>query len=171
MRIWLARHGATAWSGLRYCGKADPPLTQDGRSQADDLRELLGREAESAVIWSSPARRALETAARSGSTVVVDARLSEVDFGEVEGSTFEDLAARHPEIARRVVGGETRIDWPGGEPWVDLEQRVEAVWQAIVAGSVDAVVISHAGPLRVLARLATGREIHLVPGSYLFTSR
>lgn len=171
MRIWLARHGSTAWSGLRYCGRADPPLTEDGRSQADRLAEELGRQATGAVIWSSPARRALDTASRLGSPVVVDERLSEVDFGDVEGSTFEDLLARHPDIATRVLAGDTRIDWPGGEPWVQAEQRVEAAWRSIVSGATDAVVVSHAGPLHVLARLATGRGIHLAPGSYLLASR
>lgn len=41
--VWLVRHASTAWSGQRWCGRTDLPLSQAGREEAE---RLAGRLAE-----------------------------------------------------------------------------------------------------------------------------
>ncbi len=163
MRIWLVRHAATQWSGTRYCGRSDPPLCRAGLDDALALASKLAPRTGDADVWSSPLRRARQTAECFGRDVRVDERLREVDFGDAEGRTFDELAARYPEIARGLAAGESRIDWPGGEPWSDLDLRVAAVWEALRSSGRDVVVVSHGGPLRRLVLRALARDITLAP--------
>lgn len=163
MRIWLVRHAATSWSGMRYCGRSDPALSGAGRRDAQVLAAQLGVRIDGAVVLSAPARRARDTAALLGRPLRVDERLREVDFGDAEGLTFDELTARYPGLARRLAAGATDIDWPGGERSAELERRTGELWHELVAGGRDAVIVSHGGPLRSLTRHALGREVTLAP--------
>ena len=162
--IILVRHAPTAWTGLRYCGRSDPPLDAGGRTAAARLAADLAASALPGTrIVTSPSRRARETAAAiadaAGITeVTVDDRWREADFGIAEGLTFDGLATVDPDLARRLADGDTAIDWPGGETAGALAERVSAAWRDVVAHADGIVVVSHAGPLRVAIALATGRE-------------
>ena len=152
--VVLVRHGATTWSGRRYCGRSDPPLSAAGLSAAVSLAAALAPTLTSDVqILTSPARRALQTAAALAAAarvdnVEVDRRWREADFGVAEGRTFEELAVLEPDLADALARGYTEIDWPGGETAEELRVRIAAAWTAIIARGRPTVVISHAGSLR-----------------------
>jgi broad specificity phosphatase PhoE len=161
--IILVRHASTAWTGHRYCGRSDPPLSAAGKAAAADLaRELAATLAPGTRIVTSPSRRSHATAtAIAGAAgiagLTVDDRWREADFGIAEGRTFDELARVAPDLARRLADGETEIDWPGGESGAGLTDRVSAAWREIAGAGDDVVVVSHAGPLRIAIGLATGR--------------
>ena len=150
----LVRHGATSWTGRRYCGRSDPPLDAAGLAAASLLAAALAPTlARDVLIVTSPARRSRETAAAIAvaSAIVdveVDVRWQEADLGIAEGRTFEELASLEPDVAAALARGVTDIDWPGGETAAELGARVEAAWSALVGRARPALVVSHAGPLR-----------------------
>ena len=91
MRLLLVRHAESVGNHeLRLQGRAEFPLTDRGRRQADALAAALA-EAPVRAVYSSPIRRALDTAeaiaARRGLTVEVRPALQEYDFGELSGLT------------------------------------------------------------------------------------
>jgi broad specificity phosphatase PhoE len=161
--IVLIRHAATAWSGRRYSGRSDPPLSTAGRRAAETLAARLAVTLPAGVrIIASPSRRARETAtilatAAAPAVLEIDARWMEADFGVADGLTFEDIEARSPALAARLAAGDVDIDWPGGETAVALHDRVAAAWTAILATGRPTVVVSHAGPIRIAVALASGR--------------
>ena len=160
--VALVRHASTAWSGRRYAGRSDPPLDAAGRAAAAEVgREFAGSIGPDGRIVSSPLRRALETAeaiaAATGAPITLDARWQEADVGSVEGLTFLDIAARWPDLARRLADGETDIDWPDGETAAAFDARVRAAWSAIADDERPTVIVAHAGPLRLVLALAAGR--------------
>ena len=162
--IVLIRHAATAWSGHRYLGRKDMPLSAEGREAARTMAEGLVATIPAGVrIVASPSSRARETAeiiaAALGSPVAVetDPRWAEVDVGDAQGLTFEEVEARFPSLARQLAAGEAEIDWPGGESAAALDARVAAAWDAVVTAGRPTIVVSHAGSIRVAAALATGR--------------
>jgi broad specificity phosphatase PhoE len=167
--VVLIRHAATAWSGSRYLGRTDLPLTPEGTDAARTMGAEIAATAPSAVrIVTSPSLRARQTAEivaaafapdTSGMPVAIetDARWAEQDVGDAEGLTFTDVEARFPALARQLVAAETEIDWPSGEAARDFRARVSAAWTAVVTAGRPTIVVSHAGPIRLALALATGR--------------
>lgn len=156
MTLYLVRHPATAWTGVRYLGRRDLGWSRAGQRRAEELvagfRRRLG---PSALVITSPLRRARaladRLAAATACAVEIDERWTEVDVGHVEGRTFAELEALDPRLAGRLVAGDLRIDWPAGEPFADLEARVaEAFDDALRRPERPVLVVSHAGPIAVL---------------------
>ena len=163
--IVLVRHAATGWSGLRYCGRSDPPLSEQGVADANGLAAALGPTLGADwLVVSSPSIRALATAEAIASAagvgrVEVDDRWREADLGVAEGRTFDELATDHPDLASALAAGDVTIDWPGGETHRSLARRVAAAWTALVDRGRPVVVVTHAGPLVHAHAIALGRAI------------
>jgi alpha-ribazole phosphatase len=97
--LLLARHGETEWNRThRWQGFTGPPLNNLRRRQADELAVKLAAQ-EIHAIYSSDTVRVIETAeivaARLGLEVRQDPRLREVNFGEWEGLTREEINVRY----------------------------------------------------------------------------
>jgi len=158
--IMLVRHASTSWSGRRYCGRSDPPLSDAGRRAAATLAAtLIGELPRDTRIVTSPSRRARQTAdaialAAELATPEIDARWMEVDVGAVEGRTFETLATEYPDLASAILAGATAVDWPGGETAIAFATRVATAWLAVATTWRPTVVVSHAGPIRLALTLA-----------------
>ena len=140
--IVLIRHAATEWSGHRYLGRMDLPLSTAGREAARIMAGEVAASTPAEVrIISSPSLRTRETAAAvaeavgRGTAVAVepDARWAEVDVGEVEGLTFEEAEERFPLLARQLAAAETEIDRPSGETASAFQARIAAAWTDVVA--------------------------------------
>jgi len=122
VRLWLIRHGETAWSKAgRHTGRTDLPLTEPGEEQARALRPLLDADPPTWVMCS-PRTRAQQTAQLAGLTVnALDDDLSEWDYGDYEGLTGA-------QIAERVPGWTLWSDGvTGGESIEQVSARADAV--------------------------------------------
>ncbi|HET6310379.1 MAG TPA: histidine phosphatase family protein [Candidatus Nitrosotalea sp.] len=108
--IWLIRH-ADCYEDL--ADTVDPPLSKLGRGQAARLAERL-RSKNPAAVYSSPYRRAIETAKAFSGDVHVDERLVEMklevtedgslDLREPPSGVVERMRAAVDEIAQRHPG-------------------------------------------------------------------
>jgi probable phosphoglycerate mutase len=158
--IVLVRHGETDWNReRRFQGHADPPLNDAGRAQARVLARTLAAEPFEHA-YSSPLRRALETAEilATGRAVAVEPEQSllEVDVGSWSGLTVAEVEARFPVGHRRWL--ETRSGWEDGETHEELGRRVLSGLAALAerhpAGHLLAV--THGGPIRCVAAALRG---------------
>lgn len=162
-RLWLVRHGETeGQSSVRFHGKNDVPLSELGRVQIRALAPLL-RGLEPLAVVHSPLVRASESAAIlarahgwSPTLLQHDERLREISFGDCEGMTAEEIAARFPDFWAKNQRGETE-GFPGGERRADFAARTAAAareWMAGPAG--DVVVVAHRGTVRQVLRTLLG---------------
>jgi probable phosphoglycerate mutase len=89
--VWLVRHGDCY---EEMAEGPDPPLSASGRRQAERLAERVRRVGATA-IYSSPYRRALETARILGDNVHEDRRLVEIELelGDDDALDFKEPAA------------------------------------------------------------------------------
>ena len=80
------------------------------------------------------------------------AELREIDFGKVEGLTFEEISERYPDVARLWAGGTTELAFPGGESIPDVDKRVARFGSRLSKQKPEATVliVAHGGPLRLL---------------------
>ena len=102
-RLFLVRHGNTKLNNAtRFWGKTDVELSTDGIREAEKLRDRLATE-KIDTIYASKLSRACVTAefiaSRHSIEVTTLAELGEIDFGQVEGLTFEEINRLHPELS------------------------------------------------------------------------
>jgi probable phosphoglycerate mutase len=157
--IILVRHGQTFWNvERRIQGHSESPLTPLGERQAAAMAglvaDLTAREAGPWTLVSSPIGRARQTAeavsAAAGVAVEFDDRLKEICCGQWEGQLWDDVIARHPELAG---SGDRFYASYGGETYDDVEGRARD-WLASLPPEPErrVIAISHG----VLGRLLRG---------------
>jgi probable phosphoglycerate mutase len=147
LRIFLLRHGETAWSLTgRHTGLTDLALTGSGEAQARALAPALAEIAFDGVL-TSPRLRARQTCqwAGLGSRAEVDPDLAEWDYGAYEGLRTAEIRAARPGWSV------WRDGCPEGEMPEDISARADRV-VARLRGRVGAVALfSHGQFGRVLA--------------------
>ena len=156
--ILLARHGETDWNRAnRFQGHADPPLNDTGRSQAAELAAALAEE-PFAAVYSSPLRRAFETAeivaAPHGLEPVPVEALREVDVGSWQGLTRAEIEERFPAQFARWL--EYEQGWDDGETYDEMGVRVMAALLELAAAhdGEQILAVSHGGPVRAAYAVA-----------------
>ncbi|MCI4355257.1 MAG: histidine phosphatase family protein [Thermoplasmata archaeon] len=168
VRILLARHGQSTWNAIgRWQGRADPPLSELGERQAEDVVTVLRSNGEQGSsigrIWASPLQRARQTAEIIGRGIGLgletDARLQEWDAGEWTGLTRVEIEDRWPGYLaerRRPPGFET-----DGEVITRALAALHAITAASTAGTV--LVVTHGGLIRSIERHLEAPEVPPVP--------
>jgi broad specificity phosphatase PhoE len=162
--IVLVRHGTTNWNRQRrFQGHADVPLNEEGRAQARDLAKQLAGESF-AVAYSSPLRRASETAEILAGRLELELRsneaLKEVDVGSWSGLTVTEVGARFPEGYARWVAWRAS-GWDDGETYEELGRRVVAGLRELAETHREAriLAVTHGGPIRAALAAASGRPL------------
>jgi 2,3-bisphosphoglycerate-dependent phosphoglycerate mutase len=146
--IWCLRHAETDWTAAgRFCGWSDPPLNERGRMQARALQEVL-HPLEFDSVVSSPSIRAVETARLAYAEPRPDHRLRELDFGDLDGSTWTECS---PEMRERLIDFDA-FAAPHGEAVPQLAERVLAALADLGPGRH--LVVTHGGVIRLLLRRA-----------------
>jgi broad specificity phosphatase PhoE len=100
----------------------------------------------------------LQTATTLYASPIVDERLREIDFGELEGRTYEEIERERPELYRHWMETPTRVRFPGGESYGELRARVASCVDDAVAANAGAViaVVAHGGVVRAALADALG---------------
>jgi broad specificity phosphatase PhoE len=166
MRLIFVRHGETPWNvTLQYQGQANVPLNERGRAQALLTAERLSRLSPVA-IYTSDTARALETADAIADRIGVEPRpmpeLREIDVGQWEGLTPEELYRRFPDHMAEYERDPARTVRLGGESYAQLQARaliaLGRIHDAHQPGDVI-VAVSHGGTIRALLCHVIGLEL------------
>jgi broad specificity phosphatase PhoE len=149
-QLFLVRHTEPRLTGV-LLGQVDSPLSEHGLAHAATLLEGVAL----AMVYSSPLKRALETAKliARGAPIEVIGDLREIGFGPWDGRTWADIEASDPEFAARKLHDWRGVTLPGAEPWSEFEARVQHAFERIRNGPRPAAVVAHAGVHNVLAQV------------------
>ena len=151
-RLWLVRHGETAWSlSGQHTSTTDLPLTAEGERKAGQVGKLLAGKKFSAV-YVSPMTRARETCRIAGYAdgAIVAEDLREWNYGSYEGLTTS-------EIQKTTPGWSIWSDGPaGGETIGQVAERARRVIESTPDG--DVAIFGHGHMLRILAACWLGVE-------------
>ena len=166
--FYLLRHGETKWNAEnRICGRSDVPLSEAGRRQAKRLAERL-KPISFDTLYSSPLKRAIDTARfiseRIGLEPVLDDRLVELDYGQWEGKTLQEIIKNDPKTFRAWQADPGRVAPPGGESGLEVQQRVVPFLDSLAAkhrkGHV--AVVFH----KTVCRLSICHVLGMSPSDY-----
>ena len=163
--LWLVRHGASADSleGETFElveGQGDPPLSDAGRHQAEQVGLRLAQEPFDA-LYVSTLQRTVQTAAplvaRSGMTPIVDADLREVFLGDWEGGLLRLKAADDDPMFLEVMAEQRWDVIPGAESREVFGGRLRDAVERIVAAHPGGrvVVFSHGAAIGEILAQAT----------------
>ena len=148
MQFVLIRHPAVRVAPGTCYGRLDLDLHPDAADAAARLAAIA--ESFAGRVWTSPARRCRRIA---GAAAVVDDRLRELDFGNWEGLAWDAV----PRAALDAwAAAPAEFAPPCGESGAALLARVAAFHADLRAHGADCVVVSHGGPLKLLAALLRG---------------
>jgi broad specificity phosphatase PhoE len=147
VKLILVRHGETVWNReQRVQGMTDIALSEYGRAQAAQLARCLMTEKIDRIV-SSPLKRAYETAMIikqfHEAVVETDRDLRELDQGDFEGLTFDELRKRHQGFLRRWIADPGPIVIPNGESLNDLQVRAWRVIEKLMRTSRNVLVVAH----------------------------
>lgn len=156
-KIFLARHGETEGNRDGFVlGRSDSPLTANGVSVVQALATRLTAEPVRVII-ASPLGRAVTTARIYAESlcapIVVREGIAELSCGLWEGMLRAAVAGDRPKF---------RLSWddrpPGGESYLDGEERVRAILDEIenISDHGSLLVVGHAAVNRVFLKLALG---------------
>jgi broad specificity phosphatase PhoE len=116
----MVRHGQTEWNRVeRFRGRVDVPLNEVGLAQAEATGRRVAEEWQPAAVYSSPLSRAVKTAeaiARHFNLAIqIHPGLIDLDFGQWQGFTPEEVRERWPELAHAWYTTPNVVQFPDGE--------------------------------------------------------
>jgi len=164
IKLYLIRHGETAWNSVRrWQGWTDIELSEKGFEQARKLGERL-KNIELDEIYSSPLKRAYETARpgaeAKGMEIITKECFKEINFGEWEGRTSEEISAEFGKAFDDFIKYPENKPFPGDGSFKNVEKRVSEGLAEILEGKngKSIAVISHGGIIRILVKHLLGIE-------------
>ena len=156
MRLHLVRHLAPLVAQGTCYGRTD--LAVDAAAQARAVPALRARLPAGVPVFSSPLVRcaslALALALAREADVRIDARLLELDFGNWEMRSWDQIArldidAWAADVATYRPGG--------GESVTEMALRIDAFYTALMGETwPEVVIVCHAGAMRLLSARQAG---------------
>lgn len=164
--LLLVRHGASEayLDGTLFPlvdGHGDPPLSAEGKDQAERVCDRLAA-AGVAAVYVTNLRRTAQTAAPLagllGLQPLVEADLREVYLGEWEGGIFRKMVAEAHPISLRMAAEERWDVIPGAESAVGLASRVRGAIERLAAAHPGQRIaaVTHGGVIGQALALASG---------------
>ncbi|NLL69562.1 MAG: histidine phosphatase family protein [Epulopiscium sp.] len=162
---YLIRHGETSWNVLgKYQGSSDIPLSLEGQKQAQALKDKMAFVSLSA-IYSSDLQRAYETAKTFAPSHQLPIQsldlLREINFGEWEGYTAEELRKKYGQSYEQFVKEPFSYSFPGEGSLQKVQQRakkaIEIIQQNHPTGNV--AIVAHGGILKVMMIALLGWDL------------
>ncbi|MEO1334344.1 MAG: histidine phosphatase family protein [Myxococcota bacterium] len=163
--LHLVRHGQSKWNALgRIQGQTNSELDEIGLHQADCAGRALKKRPLTA-LYASDLVRAQQTAKAIARYVDLDvrtdARLRETNFGILEGLTWAEAEANHPEVYKHMREHDFLL--PEGESRLQTLERAREIFEELAAqhGPCEVAAVSHGGLIAFFLKDVVG-----IPLSY-----
>ncbi|WP_438347357.1 histidine phosphatase family protein [Paenibacillus sp. FA6] len=164
LELVCIRHGRTQWNrDKRYLGHTDIGILEESQLELLSVKEAL-KERVFQKVFCSDLKRCRETLdliyPTSADQVAFDKRLREMDFGDWEGQTYDQL--KHSDMYREWLDNPQTVTPPGGESWGCFQQRLVDFMDSLVCIMKEEdndnpmrsiLLVTHGGVIRQLATM------------------
>jgi len=160
--VYLTRHGESNNNLYGRIG-GDADLSSRGRQYAKELGSFVkDLKLPSVEVWVTQYRRTQQTAQHLDYPRIVTPELGEIQAGDHDGLTYEEIADRFPvEFARR-DSDKLQYRYPGGESYLDVVERIQPLVDRIRSQD-NLIIISHQATLRCVLSLLMGTSLTDLP--------
>ena len=168
--LWFIRHGETDWNlNRRIQGQTDILLNETGHAQASAIAQAmtgLHDSLDGFDLQVSPLQRPRQTMQYIADSfdldwtnITIDERLKELNFGDLEGSTWPELNARglDPEKDPEAYHA---FKPEGGESYADATGRVRDWLGSLTRPTI---AVAHGGISRIVRGLALNLPVSEIP--------
>ena len=163
-RVYLVRHGQTAWNvGEIFRGRADIPLDETGKHEVHLAGETLKDETLHAV-YSSPLSRSMETAENIAkfhdvAVTPLDA-IIDISYGEWEGLGNQEIQQKYPDLHALWLTEPHKVLFPGGESLDEVRSRTMAALEDLLVKHQDEnfALVAHRVPNKVICCALLGLD-------------
>lgn len=144
MKIYITRHGQTDWNKIKKIqGRTDIELNEEGRAQALETALNL-KDVNFDVIFTSPLKRAVETAEiinmHHQVSILKDERIIERSFGDLEGASIHEI-----DFTNFWREGYDDL-YPNSEPTKSFYERTQNFIKEMMKSDYNAIlVVAHGG--------------------------
>ncbi|NQY29587.1 MAG: alpha-ribazole phosphatase [Flavobacteriaceae bacterium] len=148
MEIYLIRHTAPKIDkGICY-GQSDIDVQNSFEDEVETIKKNLPETIGSIAVYSSPLVRCKKLAQCFSKEITFDDRLMEVNFGDWELQPWDAI---NEDDLNTWMGDFVTIAPPNGESYIQLSERVNTAFDAIVnASGKDKIIVAHGGVIRAI---------------------
>eukprot|EP01097_Dermamoeba_algensis_P006091 TRINITY_DN3842_c0_g1_i1.p1 TRINITY_DN3842_c0_g1~~TRINITY_DN3842_c0_g1_i1.p1 ORF type:complete len:422 (-),score=71.80 TRINITY_DN3842_c0_g1_i1:439-1704(-) len=183
--IWLTRHGQSVYNVENRIG-GDSELTQEGVEYAKKLAAWVQERKETEItLYTSELKRTKQTAAFLNIPLNSLTTLNEIDSGDFDGMSYEEIEKQFPEEFAKRSDHKLVYRYPRGESYVDLIVRLEPFLFELERCKTPVLVIAHQAVIRCLYAylmdkspedcptipINLGTIIEITPKAYGFTQK
>ena len=161
LELCLVRHGESVSNAAGvWQGQGDSPLSERGKTQALALGSAVEAERFDLVLSSDLSRAADTARAATGNDVELDRAWREIDVGDWEGMTMEQVVDKFPEQIE-ALKARRAFSVGGGESWPEVFARADGALDALRSRFPEGgrvIVFTHGGIIAaILAGLLEAR--------------
>lgn len=164
-RLIILRHGETEWNRKeRFRGLADLSLTERGLQQARAAAERIA-PLKPQFIYSSPLKRALQTASAVGSSlglpVFTEEGLRDVDYGLWQGLSLGETYQKFRKDYFQWLHSPEKVGFPQGESLSLVHERVKDVLKNLDKRHEEesVLLVTHKVVCKILVLTLLGLEL------------
>ena len=165
-RIYFMRHAKPElpFGGRVYYGRADFPLSAEGRAAAAELGGRLRGMITFDALYTSGMKRAVETASLAVPEMTGTAvpELREVDLGAWEGRSYDEVREQFREIYERRGVKFASTAPPCGESFEEMQRRTVPAFEKIAAAheSGNILIVAHGGAIWSIIAALFGLDLN-----------
>jgi len=147
--IYLSRHGESEFNLYGKIG-GNSSLSTQGEKYAVNLAEFFkNMKLNDLCVWTSTLTRTRQTASHILAPKLSFPQLNEINSGDHDGMTYEEIAEAYPLDFAARDRDKLRYRYPSGESYVDVCERLRELL-VIMNQSDNLLVISHQAVIRCI---------------------
>lgn len=148
--IYLTRHGESLANKVGKLG-GDSGLSPAGLQYARALKVFMNEQnIKDLQVWTSSLKRTVQTSIYFLPSGVESFKaLDELDTGECDNLTYEEICQKHPQVAEGRAANKYFYRYPRGESYRDVVERLEPMIVELERQE-DVLVITHQAICRCL---------------------
>ncbi len=150
--IYLIRHAQTVDNlGQKFSGHTDCKISDFGFKQLNNLSKKM-KDIQLDGVYSSPLERAILTGRSFSENLIVHRGLIEMNFGDFETLTFEEIKRNNPEEVSKLINDGFEYRFPNGESLIDFHNRVKSCFYEILFQNEKKTIaiVAHCGTVRCI---------------------
>lgn len=173
MKIYLVRHASTNFNEAgNVNSQYDDMLSENGKKQLTPLVKRM-QDLDFDKIYSSTLKRAIDTAKPVSDyrkiEIITDARLNEVDFGNLTGKSSDQMVSIFGKTASELLDSyDYDFTKYGGESATQVKERVLDFLNDLKKENEDVAIFTHSGVIRWTHYLLEKNRVKSFPNTSIY---